>query len=644
MKAGNPGLFCQICLLKLSASPGWQEALDANFFHRYLFKAQLFLLPMSSVISAIQTAAVAAAKARFGIELAPEDLPVQETRKDFEGDFTLVVFALTKFKLGAPPQIGEALGQALLGELDLVSGYNVVKGFLNLTLSEAFWHRWLAENHSDTAFFRTSEGKGQAVVVEYCSPNTNKPLHLGHLRNIVLGYALTQILEANGYTVHPVCLFNDRGTNISKSMYAWLQAGKGETPAEAGVKGDKLVGDYYVNFSQQYANEVGALLAKGMSKAEADKEAPSMQAVHEMTLKWEADDPEVRALWEKMNGWVYEAFEDTFKRLGVSFDRFYYESQVYQRGVDAVEEGLEKGVFYRTEDGAVEVDLSDMGLDKKTLLRSNGTSLYITQDLAIARDKYEQYRMDKSIYVVGNEQDYHFNVLFAILKKLEKPYAEGLYHLSYGMVDLPSGKMKSREGTTVEADDLLEEMYEKAREESQKNPDKTQDLSEAELARLNEVLGAGALKYFLVKVDPKKRMLFDPAESIDLKGHTGPFIQYSYTRTRAVARKAQGLSMPAYGVATPPEEALLDSERILMISLIRFPQVLKEAAAAYNPALIANFAFELAKDYNRFYHEAKILREDFPHTSAFRFALSSFVGKTLAESMRLLGIEVPERM
>lgn len=597
---------------------------------------------MSLITEKIQIAAAKAVMDAWNVEVLPEDLPVQETRKDFEGDFTLVVFPLTKHRIGSPQQIGETLGKALQEGVEEIESFNVVKGFLNLLLSEAYWRQFLNKNATEPGYYRQSVGKGKTVVVEYCSPNTNKPLHLGHLRNITLGYSLTQILAANGYKVIPTCLFNDRGTNISKSMHAWLVAGKEETPQQAGVKGDKLVGDYYVSFAKMLAAETAPLIEQGMSKKDAEKQSPSMQAVHNMTVKWEEGDQQIRDLWARMNGWVYEAFKDTFKRLGVHFDRFYYESEVYKRGKETVQEGLDKGIFYTNEDGSVEVDLTDEGMDKKTLLRSNGTTLYITQDLAIAEDKQREFNMDKSIYVVGNEQDYHFKVLFTILQKLGKPYGEGLFHLSYGMVDLPSGKMKSREGTTVEADDLMDEMVQKAAEESQKNPDKIQGMGAEELADLYEKLGVGALKYFLAKVDPKKRMLFDPNESIDLKGNTGPFIQYSYTRTQAVKRKAEDI--PAFDPANAPEEPMLDSERTVLKLLYKYPEVLREAGEGYNPALIANYAYDLAREYNRFYHEGKILRSDFPHTSAFRFVLSGWVGDTLKEAMGLLGIQVPDRM
>ncbi|MEL6251070.1 MAG: arginine--tRNA ligase [Bacteroidota bacterium] len=599
---------------------------------------------MLTIFSRIQEAAAAAVESHYGVSVDASSLSVQETRKDFEGDFTLVTFPLTKYKLGAPQQIGETLGGLLQERMEEVVAYNVVKGFLNLSLSQKFWLDFLALTHTDDSFFRNTIGSGKKVVVEYCSPNTNKPLHLGHLRNIVLGYSLAQILDANGYEVHPTILFNDRGTNISKSMVSWQLAGKNDSPESAGKKGDKFVGDYYVEFGLELAAQAQPFMDQGLNKRDAEKQTPIMQKVNDMTIAWEAEDPEIRDLWKRMNGYVYDAVNGTFERLGVAFESFYYESAVYKRGKETVAEGLKKGVFYEKEDGAIEVDLTDEGLDKKLMLRSNGTSLYITQDLAVAEDKYKEFGMDKSIYVVGNEQDYHFKVLFSVLKKLGVPYSEGLFHLSYGMVELKGGgKMKTREGTTVEADDLMDDMIEKAREESQKNPDKILGMSEEELDKLYKMLGIGALKYYLVKVDPKKRMIFDPDESIDLKGNTGPFIQYSYTRTQAVMRKAKA-DFLEFSADNQPEEALLDSERGLMKLIQKFPLVLKEAGESYNPSLIGNYAFELAKEYNRFYHEAPILNDTKPKTSQFRLALSSFAGKLLKECMRLIGVDMPDRM
>lgn len=599
---------------------------------------------MSSLITTLQQAAADAVKNQFDQEVEPGIFPIQETRKDFEGDLTLVVFPLTKFRLGAPHQIGEKLGTTLVEKLPYVEKYNVVKGFLNLSFTDDYWRNFLLTSQNNPDFFTTQLGSGQTVVVEYCSPNTNKPLHLGHLRNIVLGYALGEILKANGFKVIPTCLFNDRGTNISKSMYAYLEKGNGATPESLGIKGDKLVGDFYVAFSRMQEQEAEELMKAqpDLSKADAKKNSPSQQAIQAMTVKWEEGDPEVRALWEKMNGWVYEAYEDTFRKLGVTFERYFYESKVYQRGRETVEEGLEKGLFYPTPDGSVEVDLTDDGYDKKTLLRSNGTTLYMTQDLAIAEDKSRLYGMDRSIYVVGNEQDYHFQVLFKILQKLGKSYGEGLYHLSYGMVDLPSGKMKSREGTTVEIDDLLSELEEKAKEETLKNLEKVQGMNEEELSRVFQQLGTGAVKYFLAKVDPRKRMMFDPKESVSLKGNTGPYIQYAYARIQSIKRNAEHIT--AYSSDLAPEEEMLEAERTLLKVIARYPDVLREAGQAYNPALLANYAYELTKEFNRFYRDAPILKSNHPNTSAFRLSLANLTGETLLNAMSLLGIQMPERM
>lgn len=599
---------------------------------------------MLDIHTLLQQAAAEAVKDHYDVEIDPSQLNVQETRKDFEGDFTLVVFPLTKYKLGAPPQIGEALGKLLVERLEYLKSYNVIKGFVNFTLTDKFWRDFLVDaNRKPNKFFRLNHGKGTKVVVEYCSPNTNKPLHLGHLRNIILGYALTEVMKANGYDVHPVCLFNDRGTAISKSMYSWLEAGKNETPKSTGMKGDLLVGKYYVDYSQQNKAEVKALVEKGMSEEEAKKEAPSEKAIQDLLLKWEANDPGVRKLWETMNGWVYAAYEDTFKRLGVAFEKYYYESNLYQMGKDTVMEGLDQGAFYQKEDKSVWVDLTDKGLDHKLLLRSNGTSVYMTQDIATAEVRYSDYEMDKHIYVVGNEQDYHFKVLFLVMDKLEKPFADGMHHLSYGMVELPQGrgKIKSREGKAVDADDMMDEMVATARNITQELG-KTEGMTEADLESLYAILGIGALKYFLVKVDPNKRIIFDPDESIDIHGHTGPFIQYAYTRTAAIRRKAN--EVKTFDKRMKPEQALHESERTLLRRIYHYPMILKEAGESYNPSLLANFAFELAKDYNRFYHGDKIINSDHPKTSSFRMMLSNFSGQVIREAMALLGIDMPERM
>lgn len=599
---------------------------------------------MSQLFEAIQNQAAAVVKAVYGIEISPSLLSLQETRKDFDGDFTMVVFPLTRYKLGAPHQIAETLGTGLMDQIPEIQAFNVIKGFLNLRLTDGFWRTFITEQASRETYLSLDHGKGKTVVVEYCSPNTNKPLHLGHLRNIILGYSLTEILNANGYKAVPTILFNDRGTNISKSMVAWQASGKEETPEMRGVKGDKLVGDYYVEFNRLLKEQAAPLLAQGMKKRDAENATSIMKSVHEMTVKWEEGDDSVRGLWTTMNGWFYEAVQDTFDRLGVQFDRTFYESEVYQRGKESVAEGLEKGLFTQTVDGSVEVDLTEDNLDKKTLLRANGTSLYITQDLAIAADKFREFKMDQSIYVVGNEQEYHFKVLFKILEKLGKSYADGLYHLSYGMVELPDGKMKSREGTIVETDDLLNEMHAQAKEETQQNLAKVQEMSEAELETLYEVLGQGALKYFLIKVDPRKKMIFNPKESIELKGNTGPFIQYSYARIQAVKRKAAEIDLPAYALELKLEDQMTEEERSLSRLIFKYHEVLREAGQTYNPALIANYTYELAKEFNRFYQQAKILRNDAPGTSAFRLLLADCTGQIIGRCMQLLGIQVPSRM
>ncbi|MEO0896563.1 MAG: arginine--tRNA ligase [Bacteroidota bacterium] len=597
------------------------------------------------LIAQIQQAASTAILSLYEKEVAPESLTIQETKKEFEGDFTLVTFPLTRLKIGAPPKIAEDLGNKLKADLDIISDFNVIKGFLNLSIESDTWRKYLKYALERKTFHHNSHGSGKTVVVEYCSPNTNKPLHLGHLRNIILGYSLTQILQANGYKAIPTCLFNDRGTNISKSMWAYQQAGKNDNPQEAGVKGDKLVGDYYVAYSKQHKAEVSQLMEKNnIPKHEAEKQVATTKAINELTVKWEEGDQETRQLWETMNGWVYEAFQDTFKSLGVEFDTFYYESKVYQRGKETVEEGLKSGIFYKDEEGTVWVDLTEDGLDKKVLLRSNGTSLYITQDLAIAADKYADYKMDKSVYVVGNEQDYHFKVLFKILEKLGKSYANGLYHLSYGMVNLPTGKMKSREGTTVEADDLMKTMIQTAQEVTEELG-KTEGMSAEQLDGLYQKIGLAALKYFLIKVDPKRTMLFDPKESIDIHGTTGPFIQYSYTRTMGIKRKAEKSGMDfKLDLRQSAEQPMLDSERNLLKYILKYKDVLKEAGESYNPSLVANYCYDLAKEYNRFFHEAPVLKSDQPVTSAFRFSLNEMVGRTLKEGMSLLGIQMSDRM
>lgn len=597
---------------------------------------------MIDVFTEIQQAAAEVVKEQYQIEIEPSILPVQETRKEFEGDFTLVVFPLAKHKLGSPQKIGETVGQKIQEKLPYIVRFNIIKGFVNFVLADGFWTHFLARNVNNPNYLTLKRGNGQTVVVEYCSPNTNKPLHLGHLRNIVLGYALTEILKANGFHTHAVCLFNDRGTAISKSMYAWKKAGKKDSPKQSNIKGDLFVGNYYVQYSNMLKNEIQTLTTQGLKKEEAVKAAPSEKGVQELLVKWESGDPEIRSLWERMNSWVYEAYQNTFRRLGVVFDKFYYESELYQMGKETVMQGLTQGTFFRKEDGSVWVDLTDDGLDQKLLLRSNGTSVYMTQDLATADIRYQDYHMDRSVYVVGNEQDYHFKVLFLIMKKLGRPYADGMYHLSYGMVNLPGGaKMKSREGTSVDADDLIDEMYHTA-EKATTELGKTEGMSAEELDQLYKIIGLGGLKYFLIKVDPHKQLLFDPKESIDIHGHTGPFIQYAFTRTASINRKASDVA--PFSDQLPLEAPINEAEKALLRRLYMYPYVLKEAADRYDPSLLANYVYELAKDYNRFYQGEKIIFADTPNTTSFRFALSFMAGEIIKKCLSLLGIAVPDRM
>jgi arginyl-tRNA synthetase len=589
---------------------------------------------MNFIVAATQKAI----KHLYNTDVAAGEINLQETRKEFEGQVTVVTFPFTKFSKKSPEQTGNEIGAYLKDELSEVSGFNVIKGFLNISLSDDYW---LGQLNSEilSPDFGVFKPNGQKVMVEYSSPNTNKPLHLGHVRNNLLGFSVAEILAAAGYEVIKTNLVNDRGIHICKSMLAWQKWGNGETPESTGMKGDHLVGKYYVIFDREYKVQIEELKAGGQTEEEAKKNAPLIKEAQEMLQKWEAGDGEVISLWKKMNTWVYAGFAETYKKLGVSFDKFYYESDTYLLGKDIIDEGLEKGVFFRKEDNSVWIDLADEGLDQKLVLRSDGTSVYMTQDLGTAQRKYDDFHMDKSIYVVGNEQDYHFKVLFTILKRLGKPWADGLYHLSYGMVDLPSGKMKSREGTVVDADDLMEEMEQTAKTQTETRG-KLDSFSQEEKLQLFHIIGMGALKYFLLKVDPKKRLLFDPNESVDFDGHTGPFIQYTHARIRSVLRKAGGLK---------PNEAklyprLLKEERDLIILLVQFPEIIKQSAEAYSPALIANYVYELAKTYNKFYHEITILSAEDEPSRQFRLQLSDAAGKVINKGMKLLGIEVPERM
>ncbi|WDF53732.1 arginine--tRNA ligase [Mucilaginibacter sp. KACC 22063] len=585
----------------------------------------------------ISEAAAKAVKNLYHIDLTAADINLQETRKEFEGQVTIVTFPFTRFSKKSPEQTGQEIGEYLKNELAEVSAYNVIKGFLNISLSETFWLDKLNREVLTEGFGEISPN-GKKVMVEYSSPNTNKPLHLGHVRNNLLGYSVAQILGAAGYEVIKANLVNDRGIHICKSMLAWQKFGNGETSETAGEKGDHLVGKYYVIFDKEYKKQIDELKAAGQTEEEAKKNAPLIKEAQQMLQKWEAGDEEVINLWRTMNGWVYAGFDETYKKLGVDFDKFYYESNTYLLGKDIIDEGLQKGVFFKKEDGSVWIDLTEDGLDQKLVLRADGTSVYITQDLGTAQLKYDDFQMDESIYVVGNEQDYHFKVLFLILQKLGKSWAKGLYHLSYGMVDLPSGKMKSREGTVVDADDLIAEMEQTAKTQTEALG-KVDNLDEEEKLNLYHMIGMGALKYFLLKVEPKKRLLFDPNESIDFQGHTGPFIQYTHARIKSVLNRA--------GVDFSAEQAIEELaavERDLIITLSQYPQVILQAAKDYSPAVIANYVYELAKAYNKFYHEKSILQAEDEISKKFRLQLSSATAGVIAKGMNLLGIEVPERM
>lgn len=579
-----------------------------------------------------------AIKSLFDATAAPSQLVFQETRKEFEGQVTLVVFPITRLSKKSPEQTAQAIGEYLEKHVEEVISFNVIKGFLNLTIKDSYWSELLINNIADDTF-GTFAKKDTTVMVEYSSPNTNKPLHLGHIRNNLLGYSVAEILKAYGYQVIKANLINDRGIHICKSMLAWQKEGNGETPESTGLKGDHLVGKYYVIFDKRYKEQIRDLTAEGMSEEEAEKKAPWILEAQDMLRRWEAGDQEVLDLWNKMNGWVYKGFDATYTRMGVDFEVNYYESNTYLLGKKLVEEGLASEVFFKKEDGSVWVDLSDEGLDEKLLLRGDGTSVYMTQDLGTAQLKYDDYNLDQSIYVVGNEQDYHFKVLFSILKKLGKSWASGLHHLSYGMVDLPSGKMKSREGTVVDADDLMDQMFSTA-ETRTEELGKTDGLDQNEKDSLYELIGQGALKYFLLKVEPKKRLLFNPEESIDFQGHTGPFIQYTHARICSILRKAQDEDFSNVDTL----QSLIDSERELVQLLNNYPKVIEQAAQEMSPAHVANYIFELAKLYNKFYHEEPILKAEDKNIKGFRLLLSKSTAQIIKRAMSLLGIAVPERM
>ena len=593
-----------------------------------------------SLENRITESVLAAVAERFGTRL--DRVELQPTRKDFEGDITVVIFPMLRQLKGNPEAIGQAIGEALEAQMEEVSGFNVIKGFLNLVISD----RWYAEAFEGIRlqehFGYSKEQQPGAVMVEYSSPNTNKPLHLGHIRNNLLGWSVAEILKAAGRKVYKTQIVNDRGIHICKSMLAWQRFGDGATPESTGLKGDKLVGNYYVAFDKAYKAEMQELMSAGMEEKQAAAEAPILKEAQELLRRWEAGDREVVALWKRMNGWVYEGFEQTYRQLGVDFDKLYYESETYLLGKDVVADGLEKGVFYRKDDGSVWIDLTDEGLDEKIVLRSDGTAVYMTQDFGTAIQRVRDYPdINGMVYTVGNEQDYHFKVLFLILKKLGYDWAKHLYHLSYGMVDLPSGKMKSREGTVVDADDLMREMDATAKGISLELG-KLEGFSEVEKETLFHQIGLGALKYFILKVDPKKRMLFDPEESVDFQGNTGPFIQYTYARIQSILRKADfEFDTPATGLGLGE---LHEKDKQLLKDLLEFPNVVREAAEQLSPALVANYVFDLVKDFNSLYQQVSILGEEETAIKLFRVQLTKKTGEVVHDALALLGIAAPERM
>ena len=582
-------------------------------------------------------------KSLYGQEVSAEQIQLQKTKKEFEGHLTLVVFPFLKLSKKKPEQTAQEIGEYLLANDSSISAFNVIKGFLNLTIASSCWIELLNSIHGEKQYgIIVANENSPLVMIEYSSPNTNKPLHLGHVRNNLLGHALANIMMANGNKVVKTNIVNDRGIHICKSMLAWQKYGNGEKPETSGKKGDHLVGDYYVSFDKHYKAELAKLQAKGLSKEEAEAQSPLMNEAREMLIKWEAEDPEVRALWEMMNEWVYAGFNETYKKLGVSFDKIYYESKTYLEGKDKVMEGLEKGFFYQKEDGSVWADLTGEGLDHKLLLRSDGTSVYMTQDIGTAKLRFADFPINKMIYVVGNEQNYHFQVLSILLDKLGFEWGKDLVHFSYGMVELPEGKMKSREGTVVDADDLVEEMVSTAKETS-KELGKLDGCTEEEADNISRIVGMGALKYFILKVDARKNMTFNPKESIDFNGNTGPFIQYTYARIQSVLRKAAEANI-LIPETLPLSASLSEKEEGLIQMLSEFAGVVKQAGTDYSPSVIANYTYDLVKEYNQFYHDFSILREENEDLKIFRLVLSANIGKVIKSGMELLGIDVPERM
>lgn len=590
-----------------------------------------------SIVPEIKVKVAAVLKELYGIETTESELTINSTKPEFEGDYTLVLFSFVKSLKKSPEQLGKEIGDALVkAHPALFTGYNVIKGFLNLTVADSYWISFLQSNYNQPRF-GSKTANGQKVMVEYSSPNTNKPLHLGHLRNNFLGWSVAQILKESGYEIIKSCIVNDRGIHICKSMIAWQKFANGATPQSTGVKGDHFVGEYYVKFNDAFKGEVDQLISEGMDKATAEKEAPLMKETQQMLQDWEAGKPEVIELWKMMNSWVYEGFDVTYERIGSDFQKMYYESDTYLLGKQFVEEGLQKGVFYKKDDGSVWIDLTADGLDEKLVLRKDGTSVYITQDIGLAQQKYDEFRYDQSIYVIADEQNYHMKVLKLILQKLGKPYAEGVYHLSYGMVELPTGRMKSREGTVVDADDMVDEMVNVAKQKTEELG-KVKDFTDTELKELYDTIALGALKFFLLRVDPRKKMIFNPEESIDFHGFTGPFVQYTHARIKSVLRKAQGTSDKVQATS------LLKLEKDLVIMLEQYPTILEQAVAEHNPSVIAIYVFNLAKAFNTFYTEHSVMNAESEEKKQLRLQISEMTANVIASGMSLLGIKVPERM
>ena len=600
-----------------------------------------------SIVSTVQQCTIESLSALFNQSFTEKDFQVNQTKPEFEGDYTVVMFSLVKALKLSPDAIGTQLGDHLVKNYpQYFSAYNIIKGFLNLSVADAYWLDLLQKNHNDICYGKKAMN-GKKVMVEYSSPNTNKPLHLGHLRNNFLGWSVAEILKANGYEVIKSCIVNDRGIHICKSMIAWQQFANGATPQSTGIKGDHFVGDYYVKFNDAYKAEVDKLVSGGMDKAVAEKEAPIMKATQQMLLDWEAGKPEVIELWKKMNSWVYEGFDVTYKRIGTDFDKMYYESDTYLLGKNIVQQGMDKKVFFQKEDGSIWIDLTADGLDEKIVQRKDGTSVYITQDIGLALQKYEQYGIDQSIYVIGNEQNYHMKVLQLICRKLGMPNADNIHHLSYGMVELTTGKMKSREGTVVDADDLVDEMVATAKQHTEELG-KVKDFSETELAELYDTLGLGAMKFYLLRVDPKKTMVFNPQDSIDFHGFTGPFIQYTHARIKSILRKVDGSSIMDNSKTAmnhdPSTMNLMPLEKELIIAAEQYPLMLEQACAEQNPSVIANYIFQLAKTFNSFYTEHSIANAESEAKKQLRLQLALFTANIIRSGMQLLGIRVPERM